>query len=147
MQEKAGPPHRRKNGRSKAADIQPWCLDGLGGRAVRDSKAPVVECPNLVERLEEKSRSLIGQRVKKVTTNKLRKGGAGRNQNAQANETTLRVAAARRTSPTGRAGTLLSPRGSWPEPQQVHKRKKREITSSKRGGSTTWQSQRRNSLK
>ena len=123
MQEKADPPHRRKNGRSNAADIQPLCLDGLGGRAARDSKAPVVEGPNLVERLEEKSGSLIGQRVKKVTTNKLRKEGAGRNQNAQANETTLRVAAARRTSSNGRAGTLLSLRGPWPEPQQVHKRK------------------------
>ena len=50
---KADPPHRRKNGRSNAADVKPLVLDGLGGRAARDSGAPVVECINLMERLEE----------------------------------------------------------------------------------------------
>ena len=53
MHEKSRPTPPQEEWPQHAADVKPLVLDGLGGRAARDSGAPVVECINLMERLEE----------------------------------------------------------------------------------------------
>jgi len=57
MHEKSRPTPPQEEWPQHAADIKPLVLDGLGGRAARDSGAPVVECVNGIVGLEEKEKT------------------------------------------------------------------------------------------